>query len=85
LFDSKMLELNQITTNNNIRKAIVEEDFNFIRKQRAEYSERFKKLDAENKKTVWGNVCKVAKGIKGHVIETTSEYLDFSGKFYIFY
>nr|CAD2190991.1 unnamed protein product [Meloidogyne enterolobii] len=78
LFDSKMLELNQITTNNNIRKAIVEEDFNFIRKQRAEYSERFKKLDAENKKTVWGNVCKVAKGIKGHVIETTSEYLDFS-------
>uniref|UniRef100_A0A914M7S7 Uncharacterized protein n=1 Tax=Meloidogyne incognita TaxID=6306 RepID=A0A914M7S7_MELIC len=83
LFDSKMQELDQITRNNNIRKAVVEEDFNFIRKQRSEYFERFKKLDAKTKKpTFWGNFWKAAKEVKEKIIETTSEYLDFSGNDY---
>ncbi|CAK5040154.1 unnamed protein product [Meloidogyne enterolobii] len=78
LFESKMSELDQITTNNDIRKAIVQEERYFQLRQKAEYHEKLKKLADKNKSSLWSYVCKVAQGAKELLIEKTSVHLDFS-------
>ncbi|CAK5049231.1 unnamed protein product [Meloidogyne enterolobii] len=73
-----MSELDQITTNNDIRKAIVQEERYFQLRQNAEYYEKLKKLADKNKSSLWRYVCKVAQGAKELLIERTSVHLDFS-------
>uniref|UniRef100_A0A915PG17 Glycine zipper domain-containing protein n=1 Tax=Meloidogyne floridensis TaxID=298350 RepID=A0A915PG17_9BILA len=78
LYESKMSELDQITTNNDIRKAIVQEERYFQLRQKAEIVEKLKKLANKNKSSLWSYVCKVAQGAKELLIEKTSVHLDFS-------